>query len=114
MEDEVSNSELLKFLLELEGFSVLVASNGKEALELLGRDRPDLIISDVMMPLMDGPELCKALAEIPECREIPMILMSAAAEKTLKNCHSAVAFFKKPLDLEDMLETIERVMGVAS
>lgn len=113
MEDEVSNSELLKFVLELEGFSVLIASNGKEALELLAQDRPDLIISDIMMPLMDGRELCKALAENPECREIPMILMSAAAEKVLESCDSAVAFFKKPLDLENMLETIEKVMAVA-
>src|SRR5690606_40759610 len=77
VEDEPGILSAMKLLLELEGYRVLCASNGEEALAVLTIETCDLIVTDYMMPRMTGGQLIKKLRSDPEQRNIPIILVSA-------------------------------------
>ena len=111
VDDEQAISQVLHDLLTDEGYEVLTAGNGREALACLVNGRPDLVLSDVMMPLMGGAELCQALAANPQYGSIPVVLMSAAGEGTTRERCSYAAFVAKPFNLLDILDTVERVLG---
>jgi CheY-like chemotaxis protein len=98
--------EVLAQALELSGYRVVQAHHGRQALQLMRSDRPDLVISDVMMPLVGGVELCARLKADPETASIPLILMSAAGKHAAEGA-AADAFVSKPFDLDD-LETLVR------
>lgn len=78
VDDDPDKTELLKVALTMEGYEVHTAVNGKEALSAIESVQPDLVVSDVMMPEMDGYELSKRIRENPRTRYIPIILQSAA------------------------------------
>lgn len=80
VEDSATQAEMLKYVLEEKGFEVLIASNGKKALEVLNDRIPDLIISDVVMPQMNGYELCKALKTNNKWQNIPIILLTTLSD----------------------------------
>ncbi|HJQ23668.1 MAG TPA: PAS domain S-box protein [Blastocatellia bacterium] len=75
--DHADQLEMVKRLLGQSGFSVVTATDGREGLEAARRERPDLIISDVVMPNMDGIEMCRRIREQPELRTTPVLLVSA-------------------------------------
>jgi type IV pilus assembly protein PilB len=77
VEDEVPMGQLLREMLLTEGYDVVMASNGAEALPILYRDKPDLVISDVRMPEMDGIELLKRVRRDLSTRQIPVVLLTA-------------------------------------
>jgi PleD family two-component response regulator len=77
VEDEIPMGQLLREMLLSEGYEVVMASNGAEALPLLYRDKPDLVISDVRMPEMDGIELLKRVRRDLSTRQIPVVLLTA-------------------------------------
>ncbi len=110
VEDEQTIAELVQNLLETEGFKVIIASNGREALQILPGKSVDLILSDIMMPFMDGFRLCQELNRHPVYRNIKLVLMSAANPSQIASDHSCeyAAFIKKPFDLENLLETIKQ------
>ena len=111
IDDEVILAEMLQALLEDEGYQVLTARNGREGLERLAEHHPDLILCDVMMPLLDGRELCREVQARPEYDSVPIILMSAAsAAGRLDDCRYA-AFLSKPFDLDVLLDTINTLLG---
>jgi DNA-binding response OmpR family regulator len=100
----------LAFLLEISGFHTMTASNGAEALELLEREQPDLIISDIDMPIMNGYELLADLRSSAR-PQIPVILMSAryTLEDVLYSLDlGADDYIPKPFDIGDVLDAIER------
>jgi CheY-like chemotaxis protein len=109
VEDEFGSAELLKFVLEHNGFEVRLAADGDEALECLAREVPALVLTDVMMPLMNGIELCQRMRAHPSYRSIPIVLMSAAHEMIESDC-KASAFLTKPLDVDLLLETVNRLV----
>ena len=111
VDDEQAISQVLHDLLVDEGYEVLTAGNGREALASMADGRPDLVLSDVMMPVMGGAELCQALAANPHYGAIPVVLMSAAGEGTTRERCSYAAFVAKPFNLLDILDTVERVLG---
>jgi CheY-like chemotaxis protein len=104
VDDERPVRELLAMLLEEFGYTVLRAAHGRQALELVAGQRPDLVISDVMMPLLSGVELCRRLKSDPQSAGIPVILMSTAGPHVAKDS-GADAFISKPFDLAT-LETL--------
>ncbi len=106
-DDESPIVDLLRDLLEDEGHTVLAAHNGCEALALARREHPDLVLSDVMMPLMDGVQLVRLLREDGVAQGPVMILMSAAKPPDLAAV-GAAAFLAKPFDLAAMLRLIAR------
>lgn len=77
VDDETYIVELVKFNLEKEGFEVIVAYDGVSALELVKSESPDLIVLDIMLPIMDGLEVCKALKQDENFNTIPIIMLTA-------------------------------------
>lgn len=84
VEDEMAQREVLAYNLEAEGFRVLKAENGEEALLLVEEDTPDIIVLDWMMPNLSGIEVCRRLKTRPESRNIPIIMLSARTEEVDK------------------------------
>ena len=82
IEDDVDLYALVKYNLEREGFSVVGAQTGKGVLELCRRERPDLILLDIMLPDSDGLEICKGIRQHPELAHIPVIFLTARASET--------------------------------
>jgi two-component system, OmpR family, phosphate regulon response regulator PhoB len=81
VEDEPSQREVLSYNLESEGFRVLQAENGEEALMIIGEGAPDLILLDWMLPNVSGIEVCRRLKLRPETRGVPIIMLSARSEE---------------------------------
>jgi two-component system, OmpR family, alkaline phosphatase synthesis response regulator PhoP len=108
VDDEQPLRDLLADVLELAGHRVLVAANGREALTIARRDRPDLVVSDVMMPLLNGVRLCQQLKADPSTASVPVILMSSVGARIV-NGSGTDAFVKKPFDLDEV-EAIVRTL----
>ncbi|HEX2295637.1 MAG TPA: response regulator [Actinomycetota bacterium] len=110
-DDEPALRKLLKTNMELEGYETLEASNGAEVLECVERDNPDIILLDIMMPVMDGWEVMTALAANPEYEQ-KVILVSAKAsdDAQLQGWElGADEYITKPFDLEALLERVREV-----
>ncbi|CRL09834.1 Phosphate regulon transcriptional regulatory protein PhoB [Phaeobacter italicus] len=84
VEDELAQREVLAYNLEADGFRVLRAENGEEALLLVEEDTPDIIVLDWMMPNLSGIEVCRRLKSRTETRNIPIIMLSARSEEVDK------------------------------
>ncbi|MGI9551710.1 MAG: response regulator transcription factor, partial [Aurantibacter sp.] len=113
IEDDVAIRENTAELLQLEGYSVLTASNGKKGLEKIIRFVPDLILCDLLMPEMDGFAVLKYLGEHPDLKRIPFIFFSAKSEKVdVRSGLGAGAddYLTKPFELEDLLASIEKCL----
>ena len=93
--DDPDALELISFILNQSGYEVLTADSGKSGLETAAQAVPDLIISDVMMPDLDGFEVCKLLREDPRLKTTPVILVTAASRDT----ESAVKGLKEPMTI---------------
>ncbi len=109
VDDEVDNVRLLEALLLRRGFEVVKARNGAEALQQVDREQPDLILLDVMMPIMDGFEVCKILKDNPETRLIPVVIMTALGqvEDRVKGIEAgADDFLTKPVHRDELLARI--------
>ena len=110
-DDEPALRKLLKTNMELEGYETLEASNGAEVLECVERDNPDIILLDIMMPVMDGWEVMTALAANPEYSQ-KVILVSAKAsdDAQLQGWElGADEYITKPFDLDSLLQRVRDV-----
>lgn len=116
-DDEPSVRKVLGRRLELWGYQVVTASNGTEALRSAETRQPDLMLLDVMMPGLDGMEVCRRLKSSPETARIPVILVTAKdiqiAEPELRAI-GAFAFLAKPYSATVLLRTIQRALGESS
>ena len=115
VDDEFGTAEVLVAALEDAGYRVFTAANGRRALERLEENRPDLVVSDFMMPLMDGAAMVRAMRANPAFRDIPVIMMSAAPEAALrKHLDGYAAFLRKPFRISALLDLIRSVFERAS
>ncbi len=113
-EDDAQIANLVRFKLEKSGFSVMHGENGKIALELITEHRPDLVILDVMMPIMDGFELLRSLKEGEDTRDIPVIMLTARGMEAdvLKGFESgAVDYLTKPFSVAELVARIRSVLA---
>ncbi len=114
VEDMPNVQELLVVTLRFKGYPVAAASNGQEALALIAKERPALIITDILMPRMDGYALVHRLRQDPLTRQIPVIFLSATyvtpEDKAFALSLGAVRFLEKPVDTEEFLLTIAEVL----
>lgn len=110
VDDQPINVQLLKRKLERENMQVVAAYNGLEALELVRKEKPDLILLDVMMPDMDGIEVCQRLQASEDTKAIPVIFVTARTSKEGKieglNV-GAVDYITKPIDLDETLARVQ-------
>jgi len=112
VEDEAAERQMLALNLETAGHVVLQAGNGTDALELLKKAHPDLILTDVLMPEMDGFVFCKALREHPQTKEIPVIVLTARGKMEDAFAALGVAgFLEKPSAPNVLLSTIEKTLA---
>ena len=109
-EDEDPIRELVRGLLTDEGYHILVVPNGARALELARRQRPALVLTDLMMPVMDGTTLCRALKSDPQTCAVPIVVMTASGS-TAAAASGADAYLLKPLDLDLLLRLVARHVG---
>lgn len=109
VDDEIEIAQSVETILVDEGYDVLSVGDGLQAQKLLTHKRPDLIISDVMMPHCNGYQLLRKLREQDNLKDIPVILMSAAQMND--NEVAPESFLKKPFDLEGLLFSVEKVLG---
>jgi two-component system response regulator VicR len=107
VDDEADVRDSLGLLLELEGFEVLAAGNGAAALELLETRTPHLIISDFMMPWMNGREFVTRTKERDSTRDIPVILISGIEPAPPKPWDE---FLRKPADIQVLVKLIEQLL----
>ena len=110
VDDQPINVQLLKRKLEREGIRVIAAYNGIEALEAVRKDKPDLILLDVMMPDMDGIEVCQRLQANEDTHGIPVIFITARTTKESKLEGlgvGAVDYITKPIDLDETLARVQ-------
>ena len=117
VDDQPINVQLLKRKLEREGMQVIAAYSGQEALDLVAKDNPDLILLDVMMPEMDGIEVCQRLQASEETRSIPVIFVTARSSKEGKLEGlgvGAVDYITKPIDLDETLARVQTQLRFAA
>lgn len=110
VDDQPINVQLLKRKLEREGMTVATSYSGREALDLVKADKPDLILLDVMMPEMDGIEVCQRLQADKETKAIPVIFITARTSKEGKIEGlgvGAVDYITKPIDLDETLARVQ-------
>jgi cyclic di-GMP phosphodiesterase len=115
VDDEEANLRLLTQWLMPLGYDVEFAANGKEAVRKVGESRPDLIILDVMMPIMDGHEACRVLKEDPETVSIPIIMVTALHDRESKLrglSDSANDFLTKPIDQGELLIRVRNLLKI--
>lgn len=113
VEDDADLRESVAQTLAGEGYDVATARNGREALELIARTRPDLILLDLMMPVMSGWEFRERQLRHPELASIPVVVMTATPSLEAAAI-DAVDLLLKPVRLNDLLATVVRQIGEAS
>ncbi|MET0950316.1 MAG: response regulator [Pseudomonas sp.] len=112
VDDEYLIADILGYALEDEGFMVVKASNGQKGLEVLERERPALIITDFMMPVMDGLEFAKAVRDLPSVNTLPIILISGAqAHLGMERSDLFDAVLEKPFNIDSILTTVRRLLA---
>jgi len=111
VDDEPGIREVMVMLLTDEGYRVLQAENGALALQLLSTETPDLVVLDIMMPLVDGFEVLRQISNMPSLEATHVILMSAAIKA--RPDYRVAAFIPKPFELDQLLITIRGLVGCA-
>jgi CheY-like chemotaxis protein len=111
VDDEVSIREVLADLLKESGYRVLTATNGAEALRMIERDPPDLVLTDVMMPVMDGHELLLHLRDDPGLEGLAIVVMSAAQRLQLADGVHVAAVLSKPFDFDLLLHIVRHALA---
>lgn len=116
VDDEVHLVKILEFTLQHAGFEVISCGNGIEAVEKVTSERPDLAILDLMLPGLDGHEVCRRIKSDSELRSMPVIMLSARdyMEEGLGNSIPADAFMRKPFNTDTLITTIEKLTGQGS
>ena len=114
VDDYAENVELLEELLTASGYKIATAYDGDEALKKVKLDKPDLILLDIMMPRMDGYQVCEALRANDDTKEIPIIFVTAKTE--VKDWTHAIfnvgvnSYITKPINPKKLLDKVKSVL----
>jgi len=117
VDDEIYIVHILDFSLGMEGYEVLTALDGEQALERARAAHPDLIVLDIMMPKLDGYETCKMLKADPATKDIPVILLSAKGRNVDQKVGFEVGaddYITKPFSPRKLVERINALLGQTS
>jgi CheY-like chemotaxis protein len=109
IDDEYLIADILSYALEDEGYLTVTAGSGQRALDILERERPELIITDYMMPGMNGIELAEAVRQRADMQKTPIILMSGAQAQLGRDRPDLFAqVFEKPFDIDEVVKAVAR------
>ncbi len=112
VDDEALIAMALEATLEDAGYQVATAANGRQGLERLAEARADIVLLDMMMPVMNGPAMLAAMAADRELRGIPVIVLSSLPEATIRaRADGVAAILRKPYTADEVLAAIGRVLG---
>ena len=119
VDDDVDFCEATKLLLESKGYEVVMAYDGKEGLKKVRSESPDLVILDVMMPEMNGYDVCVVLKADDKLKNIPVILLTAVDQHLFKTTYSKVMglmteaddYIAKPVEPEELQKRVEDFLG---
>lgn len=112
VEDEYGAAEILQLILEVEGYRVVSAPNGQAAWDQLASHLPDVVLTDFMMPRLDGAQLGRRLRETARTARVPIIMMSGVSEAEVQRHFSGYdAFLQKPFRTPDVLAALQRVLS---
>ncbi len=115
VDDEQDIRKVLAMRLKINGFTVIMAGDGQEGLEKARSENPDLILLDLMLPKINGYELCRLLKFDDRYKRIPIIILSALHEQLDRQKaaeHGADSFFLKPFDFDLLLFKIKSLLNV--
>ena len=114
VDDEPLIAMALQAALEDENYRVITAANGRQGLERLTDTRADIVLLDMMMPVMNGPAMLNAMATDPKLCDIPVIVASSLPEATIRlQAKDARMILQKPYTAEQVLQAIARVLDQA-
>jgi two-component system response regulator VicR len=115
IEDEPEMIDLVRLILGRKGFDVIGANGGIEGLETVQRERPDLVLLDLMMPDMDGWEVYQQMKADDDLRNIPVVVVTAKAQSIDKVLGLHIAkvddYITKPFGPQELLESVEKIIG---
>lgn len=113
VDDEPDLVQTLQDRLEMNGYSITTAGNGKEGLEKAVQEKPDIVLLDVIMPIMDGLKMLEALRENPQSKDCAVIMVTARSQRQdivrAKTC-GIEDYIVKPFNLGELIEKIENVL----
>ena len=121
VDDDADFTEAVKLFLESRSYDVTAANDGKEGLKKVQTEEPDLIILDVMMPEMDGYQVCAKLKADPKYRHIPILLLTAVGEAMPTTCYTkemgmrieADDYIPKPVEPIEIVERVEKLLRIS-
>lgn len=112
VDDEIHLAKILQFTLQHAGYSTLLAHDGREAMDLIEEERPDLVMLDLMLPVIDGYKVCNQIKQDDRLKNIPVIILSARDLEREKPDEPITAdlFIEKPFNTEDLLNDISELL----
>ncbi|MBN1134243.1 MAG: response regulator [Methanosarcinaceae archaeon] len=115
VDDEPDTVDLVKLVLETEGYEILVAYSGQEALDMIKINRPDLVLLDIMMPQMDGWMVRKKIVGNEETKDIPVVMLTAKAQPIDKmiglHVIGVIDYITKPFGRKELIDSVKKIVG---
>ena len=117
VEDDPNALRLLQVALEIEGYEVSTASTGADALRKVGEKKPALVVLDIMLPGIDGYQVCRHLRKNPDTATIPVLMLTARTDGRAQQTgfeSGADDYAFKPIEIEDVLRRVQSLLWTAS
>ena len=114
VDDDPLVIQFLEEVFAYAGYTTIAARDGTHALEVLALARPDLILTDLMMPMLDGVGLCRAVWANPATQAIPLVLMSALSARHFSIDFPIAGFLQKPFSIDVVVGMVESLIGRAA
>jgi len=114
VDDDADLRTVVKMRLEIEGYNVNTASDGKECLKAVAEGKPDLILLDMTMPVMDGYTALNKLKEQPESADIPVIIFSIKEKMKMEGLFmgdNVACYIEKPFETEELIGKVKAILG---
>lgn len=114
VDDDIFLVDIMAFTLKQSGFEIIKAHNGQEALDIMTKEKIDLVLTDIMMPVMDGFELAKNLKANPATASVPVIFLTAKSNVEDKNKGFSIGindYVVKPFNLKDLVSRINKALN---
>ena len=112
-DDEEDVKIIMQLYLESKGYEIVTSYDGLDTLDKVKTEKPDLILLDVMMPVIDGFEVCKKLKDSPDTASIPIVMVSAASHAESKQRGldaGAVEYIVKPFEPDHLVEVVRKIL----